>query len=188
MSLPIFQGGEQPLMLLQTSWASILNPLIKDFNSTTTSSGSSGSFSQEYVFNTNITTNLGAGQTDTTSFGSGIGGVRFGSFDSATAGSTTERRVRFSTPIAASDYISLEYSQDGGSTWTNQSYISFQRQGSWFYGFYIFTTVGTTDLNIEFGNGGATPSNAGYGAAGQAWSVYSGDPGSFWRVRKISFA
>lgn len=184
MALPIFQTQDQPMMLMQTAWSSELNPVIRQYNADL----SAKSITQEFAWNSNITTNLAAGGMDSTSFGNTSNGARFGNFDSVTTNSFTSRVVRFLNPIKNSDLISLEYSQDGGTTWTNQSYISYQRQGLFIYGFYIYITVDPSSLTVAFGNGGATPSNAAYSGAGQAWSNFSGDVNSFWRVRKISFS
>lgn len=178
-----FQGGDLPFQLMQNSWAAELNPIIKKVNGISDGSG----VIQEFVWNSNITTLLNAGDSDTTSFGSGAAGVRFGSFNSATIGQVTIRRVRFQNPITNQDLICLEYSQDGGTTWVDQSYITSQRQGSYIYGWYIYVTTGKTDLDIAFGNAGAQPSSATYANPGQAWSTFSGDVLSWWRVRKITF-
>lgn len=183
MALPQFQGGDTSFQLMQNAWGSLLNPIITKVNNIFGSG-----LEQEYVFNSNIATLLAANDVDSTSFATGAQGTRFGSFNSATAGGTTERWVKFSKPMKRDDLLSLELSQDAGTTWSNQSYITSQRQGTYVYGWYIYKTMEGDKVIVSFGNGGAQPSNAAYAGAGQAWSTFSADTNAFWRVRKISFS
>lgn len=144
---------------------------------------------EEFAWNSNISTQLGAGQSDTTSFGHGPGGVRFGAFNSTTTGTVVDRYVKFNDPIQPTDIITLEYSQDGGTTWSNvgDSPLGIARQNSRVYGMYIYHTIGTDTVNIQFGNAGAQSSGSGsYDNNGQDWANIASDPLSYWRVRKAA--
>ena len=120
--------------------------------------------------------------SDTTSFVSGPEG-------SSTPGALTSirnKRVRFISPIQATDKLTLEFRKSGGSwspivTSDNDTAIQpLQRQGSLSYGVGISSTViNSTDVEISFGQY-LYPSSASYAAAGGAWATSTG----FWRVKK----
>jgi hypothetical protein len=140
---------------------------------------------EEYAYNTAGTTTAGA--SDTTSFAYGPAGAAIGSIASTTTTgfSTTNMRVRFTTPIQATDRITLEFDNgSSGARWlpANDSLHVYMGQLSALYG-AGFSIVNSTDVDVSFGNGGRWASNASYGGAGQAWSGVSTWK---WRVRKVS--
>jgi microcystin-dependent protein len=137
---------------------------------------------EEYVFNTSTSTTA----TDTTSFGYGISGAKI---QAITAGLT--RRVRFTSPILATDTIFVEVSTDqikwqnlaGGWQAINAANISpITYQNGVYYGIGKLTIQNATDVDVFFGDY-ASATGATYGAAGAAWTT----PGQgYWRCRKIS--
>lgn len=137
---------------------------------------------EEYAYNTST-----ADSDDTTSFGYGASGVQFGNFTAPRI-----KRVRFQTPIQATDSIVLEILRLGiwqpiaafGSG--NALVEQYQMQGTASYG---MTTVSVsasnpTDVDVQFGTYRLISTGA-YGAAGIGWSGAVG-AGVGWRVRKVS--
>lgn len=150
--------------------------------------GSSAYLSQaqpEYVYNTST-----ASTNDATSFGYGPQGNLVGSITSEII-----RRVRFLTPIQATDNIVVEVDPGGEGNFypVAQSAIAsssgsaliapYQIQNGVSYGMgYVRKVSGSsTDVDIGFG-AYRYPSGATYGAAGSAWS---GLANARWRVVKI---
>lgn len=135
----------------------------------------------EYVYNTSGIT--AANTSDTTSFGYGAQGAAIGSINSTTqASDTTQMTVRFLTPIQATDDISLEFQEGGGTA----PWIKFAdrapdaRQGAAIYGAQLIQ-VNTTDVVVAFGNSGALSTGATYASNGTAWPL---NASSRWRVKK----
>ena len=128
----------------------------------------------EYAFNTSGLTTANA--SDTTSFGYGPAGAAIGSIASTTNGAT-EMRVRFLTPIQATDSILLQAASiNNVNAWTTVGTTTlpgrYQAQGSARYGMGT-QVINTTDVDVLFGNNGARSTNASYAGNGDAWSNYS---------------
>jgi hypothetical protein len=141
----------------------------------------------EYAFNTAATT--AAGGSDTTSFGYGIAGTPFNAFNSSTLNNQTTLRVRFQTPIQATDRIAIEVQ---GSSLTAPWFeanapalLGGTRVNTAIYGIEWSRVVGsTTDIDVKFGNAGGTAyANTFAGTGGDAWSGYTG---LRWRAKKQS--
>lgn len=138
---------------------------------------------EEYAFNTSTAT----AANDTTSFGYGSSGAQI---QNITASLT--RRVRFQTPIQATDKFCLEVSINR-INWQDVSYrfgdnstsdiVQLTRQLTATYGVGYIVPVNSTDIDVTFGQY-AEPASAAYGSAGRAWSAGAGS--WYWRVRKVS--
>lgn len=94
------------------------------------------------------------------------------------------KRVRFQTPILATDVITLEImGVNGGTKWTPASSVGYSTvtQNSVNYGTQVNGIASNeTDVNVYFYRY-AAPVGATYGSAGAAWSTATS-----WRVRKVS--
>lgn len=136
----------------------------------------------EYAYNTSTSTSA----DDTTSFANGPQGAQI---QNITA--TLTRRVRFQTPIQATDRLWVEVSTDqlkwiplpgvldfaGGQTvspWTFQNTLH--------YGMGRLFVINSTDVSVLFGQYATQASAAGYGSAGVAWSTGTGS--GYWRIVK----
>lgn len=136
----------------------------------------------EYAYNSSTAT----AASDSTSFAWGPQGAQVQNITAS-----IERRIRFQTPILATDEIAIEVSEDrvqwhslasgpvkntaGGANvqeWTYQNGTA--------YGIGHPQKVNATDLDIEFAQY-AFPTGA-FGAAGDAWSAGGGS--YYWRVKK----
>jgi len=135
--------------------------------------------SVEYAFNTDT-----SDVTSTTGFGYGVGGSQFGSFTGYRA-----KRVRFLSPIMATDVIQLQVQVGGASApWTNIgeeiNIAGFQDHGgSSQYGMGV-SQVSATDIDVVFGTYASFAST--YTGAGAAWSGIANNPIYNWRVVKSS--
>ena len=129
----------------------------------------------EYSYNSSTSTTA----ADTTSFAYGPSGALIGSI---TAGLT--RRVRFKSPILATDKIELELSYDRvvwcPATQLNSMKSYYDDGGTDSYGCGVYTITNATDVNIVFAKY-ARDDNTG-GGAGIAWSTIGGT--YYWRVKK----
>jgi hypothetical protein len=140
---------------------------------------------EEYAYSTATTTTAGA--SDLVSFGNGPQGVNFRAIDSATlSSSVTTYRVRFLTPILATDTIRLEYSIDN-DTWIQVgslgSLLFCGTQNNASIGMFFVRVAGSnTDIDVLFGNAGRN-NGPSYGGAGGSWS---GITTWKWRARKVS--
>lgn len=133
----------------------------------------------EYVSNSSV-----ADANDTTSFAYGPSGSLFANFTAERS-----RRVRFQTPIQPTDEITVEVSQNGGTTWVplgNDFVDSWSRQNTTQYGVINggFTT-GSTDITVYF-EPYRLATGATFGAAGTDWSAIDNDTNYRWRVKKCS--
>lgn len=147
---------------------------------------------EEYAYNTSGTT--GAATSNLTAFGYGPAGVVIGSINSAGGTGNTIMRVRFATPILPTDIVEVQIGDDTPSSgaeyhWTAASARGFGRTGanSVAYGVAALAVASSsTDVDVYFGNGGATPqASTAFGGAGTAWSVL----GLYrWRVVKYAGA
>lgn len=190
MSLPIFQGGDQPFMLMQTSWASLLNPLLRSNSSVTSNTTSGLTVAQEFAWNFgNVTA---AGGVDNTSFGNGPQGTPILAYNSTTGGnSRTTFRCQFVTPFNINnDTLFLEFMIQGNpNVWMDSlnAGVGWTVQNNTFFGAVIVADiVSTNQVNIWFGNGGYGPEgNGAYGSTGGLWSVFT--PSGKWRLRKVTF-
>ncbi len=184
-NLPSFNTKILEFSLMQSSWATILNPIIKKVlgSSSGATSGGQSTVTQEYVWNFgNVTA---AGAIDTSSFGVGPQGTPMLAYNSGTANNFTYFQCRFQNPIQDSDLIFLEVQRGSTSpSWQGaaNSEFSFFQNNLNIYGMaFSFYPGITTDIIVYFGNAGAS-----FYAGGTAW------PGPVtparWRVRKISFS
>jgi hypothetical protein len=133
---------------------------------------------EEYAWNTD-TTNV----TATTGFGNGAGGVLF---PNRTVGTEITKRIQFQTPIQATDILTLEVLQSGGS-WTPYNFRlpNNAEQNGQPYGM-VLVPVTTTQMDVVFRAGGTAP-----GATFGSTIAGNGFDGLFsigfkWRVRKVS--
>lgn len=133
----------------------------------------------EYVSNSSV-----ADANDTTSFAYGPSGSLFANFTAERS-----RRVRFQTPIQATDEISVEVSQNGGVTWVplgNDFVDNWSRQNTTQYGVINGgVTTGSTDITLYF-EPYRLATGATFGAAGTDWSAIDNDTNYRWRVKKAS--
>jgi hypothetical protein len=133
----------------------------------------------EYVYNTTSTS-----ANDTTSFGYGQDGVLI---PNTSLGTTTTKRVRFSSPIKSTDIIKIEAFDPSPGAWCDfiERLNAPLQLNATSYGPQL-VQITSTDLDIQFANGGYTSYGATtYAANGTAWSaLYTG--GWKWRIRKIS--
>lgn len=131
----------------------------------------------EYASNTST-----ADSTDTTSFANGVDG-------SPTPGALTafrRKRVRFQTPIQATDSLFVEVRVGSSGAWRPLTAVDgatgiqpFTIQSGVTYGVGINTSaVNSTDLDIDFGQ--YFHASGAFGVAGSSWPL----AGSRWRVRK----
>jgi hypothetical protein len=133
----------------------------------------------EYVSNSSSTD-----AADTTSFAYGPTGSSIAPLTAARL-----KRVRFLTPVQATDKLFVEVMTSGGD-WIDVAYstyinglCAFQYQNGNSYGIGLSaSSVNATDIDVAFGVYGYA-SGATYGAAGTAWSGFSAYK---WRVRKVS--
>jgi len=123
---------------------------------------------------------------DTTSFAYGPSGAAVPTITaSGTSTSLIAKRVRFPTPIQATDVIQLQFQQSGTGEWRTTSdcglvstpltQMNGCRYGSG------FATFSSTDVDVYFAQGGAYPSGASLGSAGASWPVNASDR---WRIIK----
>lgn len=128
---------------------------------------------EEYAWNSDTSD----ADTLASGFSNGATGVQFGSFSTA----TRIKRVRFQTPVQATDTVIMEVLDGGG--WV-PIVDSFAVCLSATTGSLIRAVAGsTTDVDVFFGSAGypATPR-----AAAGAWSGVAGSNSFKWRLRKIS--
>lgn len=135
---------------------------------------------EEYASNSNATTSLNT--SDTTSFAYGLSGSLV---PNASAGASTVRRVRFTTPILSTDKVILEVLDQGGVSWQDaasqfpQTAANTARYGA------VIANVNSTDVDVYFLGAGYFQNGATYGASGATWaSLYTN--GLKWRLRKVS--
>lgn len=131
-----------------------------------------------------------ADSDDTTSFAYGPVGASIGSFTAARG-----KRVRFLTPIQATDEIVLQVQDQTTSPgpWVDVSAANYQnglmplhREANKIYGMGLDARykTGGTDVDVRFGTyGDIGAGNPAYGDVGTAWSSFSNYK---WRVRKTS--
>jgi hypothetical protein len=124
---------------------------------------------------------------DTTSFAYGPAGSA-GILRTTAMTATRLKRVRFQTPIQATDRLELEFQEQTTLQWqpvyaNKEGNLSFSRQNTTFYGCYLQAVSGsTTDVDVAFTQY-CTPNGATFGAAGSAWT----SPALVaWRVKKSS--
>lgn len=142
----------------------------------------------EFAYNTSGLTTAGA--SNTTAFGYGTAGAAIGNIASTTgSNSFTTMRVRFPTPIQATDQLALELLGSNSNSWVPagllRTILPFQIQAGAAYGIgMIRVSSNVTDIDVVFGNCGASNS-ATYGSTASAnqWSTVSS---TRWRVRKTA--
>jgi hypothetical protein len=137
----------------------------------------------EYASNSSATD-----ASDTTSFAYGPSGS-VGVIGVTTLTATRTKRVRFLTPIQATDSIVVEFQDNANGGWVPVSAFRYgmiyteQNTGS--YGSGI-QQVNSTDVDVKFGQY-AYANGATFGAAGVNWSGAVGTLSlKAWRVKKIS--
>jgi hypothetical protein len=129
---------------------------------------------EEYAWNSSTSTT-----SDTTSFGNGSSGVVLQAFAPGTTASVL-KRVRFQSPIQATDYLVVEGRRSDGNWSPLEQFLapfSSNDAGTTYYGFTVDRVTGsTTDADVFF-----------YSAVipGVNWSAPAG-AGYRWRVRKVS--
>lgn len=110
----------------------------------------------------------------TPTFGYGPSGVNFGSYTSNVTGNDRSKRVRFPTAKKVGETIDILVSPDG-TTWSSYN-VRFPRvvNNTARYGM-TFTQVNDTDIDVRFGQAGASPSGvAAYGGTnGDPWSGFT---------------
>lgn len=139
-----------------------------------------GQGAQEYYMSNSGTTTTSGATNPSSSTVYGPAGQPILSINSTALSNTTTFRMTPLYPIQNSDTLILETSNDGIRfipVATNSYNIDYQ--GTSYYGMGI-TYISSTEVYVEFGNGGFRGNNATYGLAGQAWSALAG---SYWRVR-----
>ena len=133
----------------------------------------------EYAWNSDVTNTA---SVTTSGFGYGPSGVAISS--NWSTNTQFVRRVRFQTPIQATDKIVLELNYSGRGWVPFEQFYPRLRQLNNFYGTELQPVSGTTtDVDVSFNIGGYEAAGATYGANGTTWSNIST---SSWRVRKSS--
>jgi hypothetical protein len=131
----------------------------------------------EYAYNTST-----SDAADTTSFGNGVTGNTF--VGALSLGRT--KRVRFLTPILATDSLSVEIQLNSSSPWVpvrgfdgSIGAHSVMYQNGTTYGMGVNSAaITSTDIDVQFGQ--YQWASGTYGAAGAPWSTGGGR----WRVKK----
>jgi hypothetical protein len=126
----------------------------------------------EYAYNTSTSSS-----NDTTSFGYGPSG---GSLISSGTAGGTNKRVRFQTPIQATDIITIEVDPGGTGRWveipamdTSANILeSLHQEGSEYFGLGIYNVSGmaATDVQLKFG---FYPDSHTTDSSGYNWSTLS---------------
>lgn len=124
---------------------------------------------------------------DTTSFAYGIAGSLIPTITATATSGTRTKRVRFDSPIQATDRIVIEIAESGGP-WkpveSTAGYSPTTYAASLTYGITADVVAGsTTDVDVTFGRGGRITSGATYAIAGASYPRNVTDR---WRVRKVS--
>jgi len=163
-------------------FTAIIRVPISQFSSNTTMAERAV---EEYAWNSSGIT--AAGASNSAAFSNGPDGAAIGSIASTTNTSSTTMRVRFQTPIQATDSLTLEFKEVNKqwapfaeATGTSQ----FLAAGSKFYGVKIDPFTGnTTDVDVIFYNSGYRTTSGTYAQDGSPWSDLST---ARWRLRKVS--
>jgi hypothetical protein len=137
---------------------------------------------EEYAWNTNTTTSLGNGGSDTTSFGNGPQGIAVASFTTSGVNTPCTRRVRFTTPILSTDSVFLELFLNGQwMKWTDfYTVLTQNAAGTARAGITVIPVSGsTTDYDVNFYGLGPSLTADTQWADAVARSAR-------WRVRKVS--
>jgi len=104
-----------------------------------------------------------------------------------------KRRVRFPTPILATDGMITEVDLDGTGRWspvgaiqnsTSRAVDIYTVQNTVSYGISQPSAANSTDADVFFGTYRSTRDSTSWGGAGSAWSTVSGS--ARWRVRKVA--
>jgi hypothetical protein len=139
---------------------------------------------EEYASNSSSTD-----ANDTTSFVYGAAGSQ-GVMSTTVLTAARSKRVRFQTPIQATDKLFLEVFDSTMGVWFphdthNNGSFAYSVQNSVGYGLYLGRVAGsTTDIDVWFERY-SRATGATYGAAGQEWSAVASAVNRF-RVRKVS--
>jgi hypothetical protein len=134
----------------------------------------------EYAWNSNTTTSLGNGGSDTSSFGYGPEGIAIASFTTSGINSPCVRRVRFATPIQATDILNLELKVNNSwINWTDKYVtLTLNDAGTTRYGVDMQPVSGsTTEVDVRFYGGGPQTT------ADTQWAD-AVSAGYKWRVKK----
>lgn len=138
----------------------------------------------EYAYNSGSVAT--AGGSDTTSFGYGPSGTPIVSIASTTANAGTDYTVRFTTPVSATDDVSLQV-YDSRNWMDSRVLLPYHQDNTAAYGMQFFYTATPTDVTVDFGNCGANTAGAtsfGYcGGANTTWTSRNG-AGWKWRMKK----
>jgi hypothetical protein len=127
--------------------------------------------------------------TDTSSFVNGISGSLV---PNGAAAAAFTKRVRFQTPIQATDRLLIEIRNSATAVWIpieaapyQNGFQPFVIQNGVDYGIgFVANYVNATDVDVGFGHYGYA--SAGYGTAGTVWSSMGAVATTYWRVRKVS--
>lgn len=137
---------------------------------------------EEFAYNTDSSSS-----DNTSSFGYGANGSIV---PNRSVGTQVTKRVRFVTPVQASDIITLEILQGGvsssGNTWIPWEKVrgSVVYQGSSIYGVSVFSVSGSsTDVDVVFNAQGWRSNNATYAGNGSGFDTLFSN-GDLWRLRK----
>lgn len=126
---------------------------------------------------------------DTTSFAYGPSGSVIPTVAASAVLTSRAKRVRFQTPVQATDELVVEIQDQGTGAWvpvgSSPGYTTYNRQAGAIYGIsYNLVSGTTTDVDVDFYQGGRQPgSSATYGSAGNAFPANVTDR---WRIKKIS--
>lgn len=133
---------------------------------------------EEFGYNSDVTSTA---TVNASGFAQGAEGVLFSS--NWAVGTAYVRRVRFNTPIQATDRIVVEI--NGTGYWaSNESFFPNIQQGSSFYGIAA-VPVNATDVDVTFRPNGRIADGATYGANGSSFAALNA-LNFRWRVRKTS--
>jgi hypothetical protein len=123
---------------------------------------------------------------DTTSFVYGPEGSLVPTIAASAVGTSRDKTVQFQNAMLATDSIIIEIQQGGVGSWVPLEnvpfYSTYSRQGSTAYGIG-WTYVNSTQIKVNFFQGGSVASGATYASAGAGYPTTGGDR---WRVRKVS--
>lgn len=141
----------------------------------------------EYAYNSTTTTG-----GNLTAFAYGPNGGQFPNVTQSLGAGVQAYRVRFQTPIQATDKIIFETQVTGSGPWLSLD-MSSSRVGPFSYNGgnwtgVIVSTVNSTDVDVKFGTAGASNTGVyGSGTAGNynTWADLNAG-GDRWRLKKIS--
>jgi hypothetical protein len=164
------------------TWSATINELYADFSvpiaQWASVSNYAGVNDVEYASNSDAT-----GSANTTAFAYGPAGSAIPAITGSTSTGVIAKRVRFQTPIQATDQIIIQVKRSDTNTWVDVGqtdstmfYVGMYNQSGVKYGIgYNRVSGSSTDIDVSFGQGGAHSNGATYASAGSNFPQFAGD-------------